>query len=123
MNIKRLQKINEILNQSEVSLTGIISKNNNRNREKASGAGIWDNQQEAQKLSQELSEIKNSLEEYNSWKTQAEDVEVLIELAEEEQDESVYPEIEASLVKLVSELEKWELQKNLAVNTTLLTLF
>jgi len=74
---------------------------------------VWDNPQEAQKLAQELSEIKNSFEEYKNWKTQTEDVEILIQLAEEEQDESVFPEIEATLAKLTSELEKWELQKKL----------
>jgi len=36
-----------------------------------------------------------------------------LQLAEEENDESVFPEIEASLAKLLSELEKWELQKKL----------
>ena len=40
-------------------------------------------------------------------------MEILIQLAEEEQDESVFPEIEATLAKLTSELEKWELQKKL----------
>ena len=34
-------------------------------------------------------------------------------MAEEEQDESVYPEIETTLAKLTPELEKWELQKKL----------
>ena len=60
-----------------------------------------------------MSEIKNSFEEYKNWKTQADEVEILIQLAEEEQDESVFPEIEATLTKLTSELEKWELQKKL----------
>lgn len=60
-----------------------------------------------------MSEIKNSFEEYKIWKTQAEDVEVLIELSEEENDETVYPEIEVILTKLISELERWELQKKL----------
>ncbi len=38
---------------------------------------------------------------------------MLIELAEEEQDESVFPEIESSLAKIASELERWEIQKKL----------
>jgi peptide chain release factor 2 len=81
--------------------------------EKLQNPDVWNNPQEAQKLAQELSEIKNSFEEYNNWKSQAEDIEVLIQLAEEEQDESVFPEIEESLAKLTSELDKWELQKKL----------
>ena len=81
--------------------------------EKLQNPDIWNNPQEAQKLSQELSELKNSFEEYKSWRSRAEDTEVLIELAEEEQDESVFPEIEQELAKLTSELEKWEFQKKL----------
>jgi len=38
---------------------------------------------------------------------------VLIELAEEEQDESLYPEIEENLSKLEKELDKWQLQRKL----------
>ncbi|OGI01709.1 MAG: peptide chain release factor 2 [Candidatus Melainabacteria bacterium GWF2_37_15] len=53
------------------------------------------------------------MEEYNNWKTRSDDIEVLIELAEEEQDESLYPEIEAEIAKLKSELDKWELQRKL----------
>ena len=74
---------------------------------------IWNDQQQAQKLSRELSDLKSGIEEYNNWKTRSEDVEVLIELAEEEQDESLYPEIEAEIAKLKSELDKWELQRKL----------
>jgi len=74
---------------------------------------IWNNPSYAQKLSQELSEFKNSLETLNIWTRRSEDIEVLIQLAEEEQEESLYPEIETTLIKLKSDLEKWELQKKL----------
>lgn len=74
---------------------------------------IWADQQLAQKLSKELSNLKDEIEEYQSWKSRADDIEVLIELAEEEQDESLYPEIEENLSSLKSELSKWELQRKL----------
>ncbi len=45
---------------------------------------------------------------------QFEDVGILIDLADEEQDSSVYSEIESILAKLSSELDKWELQKMLS---------
>lgn len=53
------------------------------------------------------------LDQYNNWLTQTEDTGVLIELSEEEQDTSVYSEIESMLSKLDSDLYKWELQKML----------
>ena len=65
-------------------------------------------------LSQKLSELKDSLEQFTGWENQAEDVNVLIDLADEEQDISLYPEIEELLNKLSAELDKWELQKMLS---------
>lgn len=75
---------------------------------------IWNDQSKAQSLSQELSEYKASLETYKNWRTKADDAEVLIDLAKEEQDDSLYSEIEEILSNLDSELEKWELQKMLS---------
>lgn len=74
---------------------------------------IWADQQLAQQLSRELSGLKADMEEYQSWKSCAEDTEVLIELTEEEQDESLYPDIEDNLSKLKLELDKWQLQRKL----------
>ena len=74
---------------------------------------MWNDQQRAQKLSRELSDIKGEIETFNNWKTRLEDTEVLLELVEEEQDESLYSEIEQNLSGLKKELESWELQKKL----------
>jgi len=75
---------------------------------------IWNDQQSAQKFSRELSDLKGSAEQYNNWKAQFEDTETLIELAEEEKDESLYPEIEENIQNLQKELASWELQKKLS---------
>lgn len=74
---------------------------------------IWNEPAKAQELSQKLSDLKGSVEQYQSWENQADDIGVLIELSEEENDESVYVEIEAGLSKLSTELDRWELQKML----------
>lgn len=74
---------------------------------------IWNNPQEAQELSQKLSELKGNFDLYNNWMSQAEDAAILVDLADEEQDSSLYPEIEEILLKLKTELDKWELQKML----------
>jgi peptide chain release factor 2 len=60
-----------------------------------------------------MSELKGKIQEYFNWKSKSDDIEVLIELSEEGQDESLYPEIEEELSGLSSELEKWEIQKKL----------
>lgn len=49
-----------------------------------------------------------------TWENTVEDIEVLIELAEEEQNSSVYPEIEENLKNLSKDLQKWELQNMLS---------
>jgi len=64
-------------------------------------------------LSQKLSENKNILETFSNWQTQLEDAEVLVDISQEENDESVYGEIEDIIQKLTKDLDKWELQKML----------
>ncbi len=69
--------------------------------------------------------MKNTLNQYSNWSTQAEDIGVLIDLADEENDSSLYSEIEATLSQLNIELDKWELQKMLGgeydINDAILT--
>ncbi len=74
---------------------------------------IWNDQQKAQTLSRELSRHKDSIEQYTRWKNIFEDTEILIELAEEESENSLLPEIEQNISMLKKELESWELQKKL----------
>lgn len=74
---------------------------------------IWNDQQKAQSLSQQLSEYKNTMELYNSWISKSDDVEVMLDIADEEQDESLVQEAKQILSHLVIELDKWELQKML----------
>jgi len=64
-------------------------------------------------LSQKLSENKNILETFSNWQTQLEDAEVLVDISQEENDESAYGEIEDIIAKLTKDLDKWELQKML----------
>ncbi len=64
-------------------------------------------------MSQKLSENKNILETFSNWQTQLEDAEVLVDISQEENDESVYGEIEDIIQKLTKDLDKWELQKML----------
>lgn len=74
---------------------------------------IWNNPQEAQALSQQLSEKKEKIEQYHSWQTLADDIEVLIELSEEDDSDEIFEEISENIENLIQELDKWELQKML----------
>lgn len=75
---------------------------------------MWNDPSRAQVLSQELSELKSSVEEYGKWASSAEDAEVLIELAAEEDDKSVYAEAETTIDSLSENLDSWELRKMLS---------
>ena len=55
--------------------------------------GFWDNVAESQAVMKELKNLKDTIEEFEDIKTQYEDVETMIIIAQEENDESLIPEI------------------------------
>jgi len=65
---------------------------------------FWDNNDFAQKVLKELKYIKETIENYENMKESIEDLEVLVELAVEENDNSVYDEIKDSINSLEKEL-------------------
>ena len=69
---------------------------------------FWDNQQEAQKVMQEMNVLKDWVKTWNSASQSIDDCKALIELSEEMDDESQENEIEQELAKaeaLIGELE------------------
>ncbi len=77
--------------------------------ERTTETGFWDNTQEAQKLLQELNQMKSSLEPWREIRTRLEDLKVLAELAEEEGTEEYIREVESELQELKSQYHKLEL--------------
>ena len=65
-----------------------------RLEEESAQPGFWDNQEAAQALLQKLTGLKASISTYQSLVSQQEDLQTLWELANEEQDEDLEPEIE-----------------------------
>jgi len=63
---------------------------------------FWNNQENAQKVSQKLKNNTDRINNYLSLKTQVEDIELLIEMITEEDDETQMPE----LIKEIKEVEK-----------------
>ncbi len=75
---------------------------------------VWNNPAEAQDLSQKLNSLKTIIETSDSWNTRAEESEILLEMAIEENDDDSMAEVKNILDTLDKELNKWELQKMLS---------
>lgn len=71
---------------------------------------FWDNPDEAQKTMQQLTKLKDKVEEIKRLETKLEDIEVLYELGKEEGEEAVDAEIAQELKELDGLLEKMELE-------------
>ena len=71
---------------------------------------FWNDSQQAQKVSQELARLKASVERWSKISSQFEDVETLLELAQEEEDTSLYEEIHSELDDLDKKLEQLEFE-------------
>lgn len=76
--------------------------------------GFWDDAERSQKAMKELNSLKSAFNDYDELSTSLEDVKTLIEMAEEEDDESLVEEIEEILANFEEKLEKVQM-------TTLLT--
>ncbi|MFA7183776.1 MAG: peptide chain release factor 2 [Victivallales bacterium] len=76
-------------------------------QQKMAAPGFWDNKEKAQETVARLSACKNVVEPYKKLLREIEDLEVLLEMAEEEPD--MLEEADAACKKLSSELDKVEL--------------
>nr|WP_218083033.1 peptide chain release factor 2 [Anthocerotibacter panamensis] len=72
---------------------------------------FWENAERAQKTMQELNALKSPLEQYRQWKIQLEDIETLLELADEAQDESLLAEAQTTAENLTQSLDRWEFEQ------------
>jgi peptide chain release factor 2 len=72
--------------------------------------GFWDDAQKAQTLMQELNDLQADLKRIHDWEQTHSDMDVLLEMGQEAQDESVCVEVSQLLAQLESELSLWELE-------------
>lgn len=72
--------------------------------------GFWDDASRAQNLMRELKNLKDVIEEYAHLKTAYEDVQTFIQMAYEENDASLIPEIEEALEQFITRLEELRLK-------------
>lgn len=68
----------------------------------------------AQKTLQELNDLKSHLQQYYEWKNSLEDTRAILELLEEDADESLAQEAQENIAKLTREIDRWELQQLLS---------
>ena len=75
---------------------------------------FWDNPAEAQKIAQEVTIMKDSISQYHNLLGRHSDMATLWQLGMEEQDESVYAEVTASIASMEQELDHLELTQMLS---------
>lgn len=70
---------------------------------------FWDNPDEAQKVAQTVTQLKDEINLYHALEKRVEDLEVMLELAMEEEDAGILGEIEQSLASVIADVEHLEL--------------
>ena len=89
-----------------------------------SAPDFWNDVETANKLTQRSRQLQNKLERYNKLKSRFDDLGALIEMAEEEQDDSLVDEIKAETASVGEDIETMRLEQMLkgpydAVNAVL----
>ncbi|UJB67989.1 peptide chain release factor 2 [Acaryochloris sp. 'Moss Beach'] len=75
---------------------------------------FWDEQEKAQKVLQDLNDLKAHLTQLQDWQGTLEDAEALVELLQLEEDTALLKEAEGNLQQLTQQLDQWELQQLLS---------
>lgn len=72
--------------------------------------GFWDDTEKSQKAMKELKALKDSFEKYDALVRGLEDTKTLIEMAEEENDASLLPEIDSEITTFEEHLEELRIE-------------
>ncbi|MUT64995.1 peptide chain release factor 2 [Paenibacillus sp. NEAU-GSW1] len=78
--------------------------------EKMTAPDFWDDNDRAQSLIAELNAVKSTVEQYERLNNEQDDLQTMLELAEEENDESLETDIVEGVAALVGKLNDFELQ-------------
>lgn len=78
--------------------------------EQSSAPGFWDDVENSQKVFQQTKQLKDKVERYDRLKGSWEDALVLVDLANEENDESMLPEVKKTVDEISAELDKMTLE-------------
>ena len=77
--------------------------------EQSAQPGFWDDAENSQKTMQKIGSLKNKINSFKKLKESYEDVVTMIELANEEEDASMLPEIKEQAAAFKSDLEEMKL--------------
>ena len=73
--------------------------------------GFWDDVENANKISQQCTRLERKLERFKKLVGSGEDVQTLMEMAEEENDESLIPEIRSELDRFSADVDAMQLEQ------------
>lgn len=79
-------------------------------QEEVAKTDFWSDAQKAQKTSQRIALLQKDIQTWKELHSQIEDVEAIVELALEEDDESLNEEIRTELRTIVKQVENWEFE-------------
>jgi peptide chain release factor 2 len=79
-------------------------------QEIASTPDFWNDSQNAQQVTQQMSSLREDIVQYQKLNSQLEDLQVLVELAIEEDEESLSYEIGAGIKEITAQLDRVELK-------------
>ena len=123
----RLSELSEKLDQMEASLE--VSRKEEKIAEleyKMGEPTFWDDAEAAQKINQELADLKGSVDKYKALREKYDDAATLLEMGLEEKDESMETDVKAELDAIADGLEALQLEVLLSApydaNNAILTL-
>ena len=123
----RLSELSEKLDQMEASLE--VSRKEEKIAEleyKMGEPTFWDDAEAAQKINQELADLKGSVDKYKALREKYDDAATLLEMGLEEKDESMEADVKAELDAIADGLEALQLEVFLSApydaNNAILTL-
>lgn len=76
--------------------------------------GFWDDNEKAQKVQQTRAQLQRAVTAWNDLNKECEDLDAMIELAEEEEDDSLFSEIDAAVTALKEKVTQAELKAMLS---------
>lgn len=123
----RLSELNEKLGQMEISLEVPAKEEKIAELEYKMGEPtFWDDAEAAQKINQELNDVRISVDKYKGLRAKFEDAQTLWEMGMEEGDESMEEDVKADLDAVAGGLESLQLEVLLSgpydANNAILTL-
>ncbi|MGM0502195.1 MAG: peptide chain release factor 2 [Bacillota bacterium] len=108
---QKLEEIEETLLDLRESLDyDGLQKKQQQLKEEMSQSDFWDDSDRAQKISKQESAIADKIHSYDKLNQEREELEILLELAKEEDDQDTLEEVKSRITKLEEQLDQLELK-------------